>query len=318
MPRRSLIAVLTLAPALAVALPLAAPTAGAFAPAAANADLVTYGTHPLQQLDFYRPADGFPGPRPLILFIHGGAWAGGDKSYATGEAKIRHYTEAGYALASVNYRLLPEASIEDQASDIAAAIAALRDKAQGLGIDPGRVVIMGHSAGAHLGALVATDPQWLRGVGMAPADIAGVVLLDGAAYDVPRQIREAGPLLGIAYQLAFGDDAARQERLSPIHHVESGNASRFLILHITRPDSTAQAEALGEALAASGTPASVEEVAGRGLEGHNLLNGMLGREDSPATVVVDAWLREAVAARRAGRPQANPLFPAATKVDIMA
>lgn len=295
---------------LALALAVAAPVSGAvFAPATASAaqvatqakpakpvgKVLSYGQHPLQQMDFY-PADSrFEGPRPLIVFIHGGAWAGGDKADSTGEAKIRHYTAAGYALASINYRLLPEVDIEDQAADVAAAIAMLRDKSRDMALDKRRIVLMGHSAGAHLAALVATDPRWLDERDMRPDDIAGVVLLDGPAYDVPSQIRDAGPLLGFGFQLAFGSRPARQDLLSPITHVDGANARRFLLLHVERPDAQRQALLLRDKLKKSGTDAQVLGFPGKGMEGHNLLNAMLGRRDSPATVPVDEWLAETFA-----------------------
>ncbi len=183
-------------------------------PVTPTARELSFGSHPLQRLDFYRSA--VPGPRPLILFVHGGAWVGGDKSDSTGSAKIRHYTQAGYQLASVNYRLLPEVDIERQADDVAASLAALLDRARELGIDTRRVVLMGHSAGAHLAALVATDPRYLGRYGLTPGDIGGVVLLDGAAYDVPSQIVDAGPLLGFAYQVAFGSGSPGNCRSRPL------------------------------------------------------------------------------------------------------
>lgn len=296
------IAALTLALGALVAAPLvstmpAKPVAAATATTIPG-EAIDYGSHPLQAMDFYPASKDFSGPRPLIVFVHGGAWAGGDKSDSTGAAKIRHYTGNGYALASVNYRLLPEVDIEDQARDVAAAIARLRDSSKELGIDKQRIVLMGHSAGAHLAALVATDPQWLDRFDMRPDDIAGVVLLDGAAYDVPVQIRDAGPLLGFAYQIAFGSRTARQDQLSPARHADGQNARRFLLLHVERPDAKRQAEVLGEELRREGTDAQVMAFPGRGMEGHNLINAMLGRSDSPATVPVDEWLAVTVGTAR--------------------
>ncbi len=292
------IAALTLALGALVAAPLAtsipARPAAAATATTIPGEVIEYGSHPLQAMDFYPASKDFSGPRPLIVFVHGGAWAGGDKSDSTGAAKIRHYTQNGYALASINYRLLPEVDIEDQARDVAAAIARLRDSSADLGVDKRRIVLMGHSAGAHLAALVATDPQWLDNVDMRPGDIAGVVLLDGAAYDVPVQIRDAGPLLGFAYQIAFGSRPARQDQLSPTYHAGGENARRFLLLHVERADAKRQAEMLGEDLKAEGTDAQVMAFPGRGMEGHNLINAMLGRSDSPATVPVDEWLAATV------------------------
>ncbi|MBX4389967.1 alpha/beta hydrolase fold domain-containing protein, partial [Mycobacterium tuberculosis] len=82
--------------------------------------------------------------------------------------------------------------VEDQAADVAAAFAWLRTNAARLGIDSKRMVLMGHSAGAHLVALVGTDPAYARAAGFALSDIKGVIPLDGAAYNVPAQMAD-GP-----------------------------------------------------------------------------------------------------------------------------
>ena len=95
---------------------------------------------------------------PLVIFVHGGGWKRGDKNNATGQHKARHYVRQGYAFASINYRLVPDATVEQQAADVASAVAYLRGNAQRLGIDAKLIVLMGHSAGAHLVALVGTRP----------------------------------------------------------------------------------------------------------------------------------------------------------------
>ncbi|GGD65477.1 hypothetical protein GCM10010990_13710 [Croceicoccus mobilis] len=277
-------------PAPSVSRPQAAPApAPAPAPAAApTAREIAYGGAQLQRMDFY--ASPVEGVRPLILFVHGGAWVGGDKSDSTGPAKVRHYTQAGYQFASVNYRLLPEVDIEDQAADVAASLAALLDRSAELNIDSRRVILMGHSAGAHLAALVATDPRFLRPYSLEPGDIGGVVLLDGAAYDVPSQIVDAGPLLGFAYRIAFSSDPGRQRLLSPSGHTETLNARSFLLMHVERNESIRQARTLAARLQENGTRATVEGVPGKGMDGHNMINAMLGRSDSPATPIVDDYL----------------------------
>jgi arylformamidase len=63
------------------------------------------------------------------------------------------------------------------------------------GIDRSSVVLMGHSAGAHLSALVGSDPQYLRGAGLDFDDLSGVIPIDGAAYDVPAQMREGAKIM---------------------------------------------------------------------------------------------------------------------------
>jgi acetyl esterase/lipase len=259
---------------------------------AAPANLPTshgYGAAPLQQLDFWRA----PGtvPAPLIVFVHGGGWQRGDKQMDTGAPKIAHWTAQGYAVASINYRLVPAATVEQQAGDVAAATAWLHGRAAQLGIDPSRIVLVGHSAGAHLAALAGTDPRYFAAVGMTLSDVRGVVALDGAAYDVPRQAADAGPLMRHVYAKAFGSEQARQQALSPVLQAAAPNAGAFLLIHIDRDDGRAQAEALGLALRQAGTPAQVVSVTGAGMRGHLDLNATLGQADAPATAVVDTWLR---------------------------
>ncbi len=262
---------------------------GAEAPAAGMVEH-SFGTDPLQKLDFWAAKDKAK-PAPIVIFVHGGGWKRGDKRNATGADKVTHFLEQGYAVASVNYRLVPAAKVEDQAADVASAFAWLRSNATRLNIDPARMVLMGHSAGAHLVALVGTDPRYARAAGFALNDIRGVIPLDGAAYDVPAQIADGGRFMQGTYAEAFGSDPARQRALSPTLHADGPNAPAFLILHIDRDDGKRQSEALGAALRKAGTPAQVTRIEGRGLTGHAEINRKLGQPDYPATPVVDAWLK---------------------------
>lgn len=262
---------------------------GAEAPAPGMAEH-SFGTDPLQKLDFWAAKDKAK-PAPIVIFVHGGGWKRGDKRNATGAAKVTHFLEQGYAVASVNYRLVPAAKVEDQAADVAAAFAWLRGNAGKLNIDPARMVLMGHSAGAHLVALVGTDPRYARAAGFALSDIRGVIPLDGAAYDVAAQIADGGKFMHDTYVQAFGSDPARQKALSPTLHADGPNAPAFLILHVDRDDGKRQSEALGAALRKVGTPAQVTRIEGRGLIGHAEVNRKLGQPDYPATPIVDAWLK---------------------------
>ena len=252
---------------------------------------ISYGSDELQALDFH-PAQMMAGEAaPLVLFVHGGGWSRGDKGNATGRLKAPHYTALGYHFATTNYRLVPEATVEQQAQDVADALAALLIQADTLGIDRKRVALMGHSAGAHLVALVGTDPKYLRQAGLGFEDIAGVIPLDGAAYDVGAQMAYARwPALKRRYEAAFGQDPARQARLSPTVHASGANAPRFLLLHLDREDGKQQAQGLANALHEAGTDASVRAIPGKGLRGHMQINRRLGEPDYAATSVVDEWL----------------------------
>ena len=240
-------------------------------------------------MDFWAPAGAKNAP--LVLYVHGGGWKRGSKDTAMGNALPGHLRDQGYAFASINYRLVPAATVEQQASDVAQALAYLLARADKLGIDRSKVVITGHSAGAHLVALVGTDEQYLRKAGLSFADIDGVMPNDGAAYDVPRQMEQAGRMMADTYKQAFGTDPARQKALSPVFHAAAPNAPGFLLLHVQRKDGVAQAKELGAALKQAGVNVEYGSFPGTGLQGHAEINRKLGEPDYPATPVMDAWLK---------------------------
>lgn len=233
---------------------------------------------------------------PIIVWLHGGGWRRGDKALV-GD-KPRAFNDKGYVWVGVNYRLVPEAPPRDQAGDVARAVRWVRDHADEFGGDPARIFLMGHSAGAHLAALAATDERALPTVGLKPSDLAGVVLLDGAGYDVERQIRESRlPAIREIYLHAFGDDPTAWRESSPTRHVAAGRGiPPFLILHVDRVDSRAQSKALADRLREAGVPATVAAFPSKT---HATINRELGREgDEPTRAVLDF-----LEARRGGKPE---------------
>jgi arylformamidase len=249
-----------------------------------------YGADPLQHFTFWTPTTDTRRPVPLVLFVHGGGWKRGDMENATGRAKVTHYPAEGYAFASVNYRLVPEATVEQQASDVASALKWIIAHAGELGIDPKRIVLMGHSAGAHLVALVGTDPRYLAAMGLDESVLAGVIPIDGAAYDVPKQLAISARIMGSTYDQAFGTDPVRQRALSPAFQAATPNAPAFLLLHVQRKDGIEQSRELAGALRDAGTSVQINDFPGAGLQGHMTINRSLGDPAYPATKIVDDWL----------------------------
>jgi acetyl esterase/lipase len=105
---------------------------------------VSYGPHPRNVLDFWK-ADG-EGPRPLLVYIHGGGWIGGDKKQDT--AKYQPFLDNGISCAAINYRLTGEVPLPAPVHDAARAIQFLRTKAAGWNIDTQHIALTGGSAGA--------------------------------------------------------------------------------------------------------------------------------------------------------------------------
>lgn len=111
--------------------------------------------NPRQMLDVIVPRDQATVKRPLIVFIHGGAWLGGEKE--NGTEIVQHLAKTGnYVTATINYRLSQEAIWPAQIHDCKAAIRFLRGNADKYGIDPDRIGVMGISAGGHLSSMLGT------------------------------------------------------------------------------------------------------------------------------------------------------------------
>ncbi|MEN9315124.1 MAG: hypothetical protein RIS35_1517, partial [Pseudomonadota bacterium] len=204
--------------------------------------------------------------------------------------------EAGWAFASVGYRVLPEAGVEDQARDLAAGLRLLRRDAAWLGYDPDRILLMGHSAGAHLAALLASDDRWL---GDERHAIRGVVLLDGAGYDVSSEFDRRGTLARRLYADAFGNDPQRQRSLSPMYHVDECDPADWLIVYAEdRIDAVEQAGYFGDALRNAGL--RVERVPDPG--NHLEINREFGNPGYRANDAVRAMM---VRIASAGSPACN-------------
>src|SRR5690606_8932574 len=125
-------------------------------------------------------------------------------------------------------------------------------------------------------------------------DIDGIIPLDGAAYDVAKQMEQSRlPLLKRRYDDAFGQDPARQRALSPTHQAAAPNASDWLILHVERDDGRQQAQELARALRRGGSQAEVRELEGRRMRGHMEINRSMGDPDYEGTPLVDRFLARA-------------------------
>jgi arylformamidase len=170
---------------------------------------IAYGTDPQQRLDVYRPAKA--DNAPVILMVHGGGWRRGDKAlWRVVKNKVNHWVGRGYLFVSTNYRMAPAADPVAQAADVARALAFVQAHLSAWGGDPARVVLMGHSSGAHLVALLTADPAISAAAKASPWRAS--VALDSAAMNVVNLMgRQHLPL----YDQVFKNDPAYWRQASP-------------------------------------------------------------------------------------------------------
>lgn len=199
--------------------------------ATVNVD-VPYGLDGAQKYDVYLPANA--ANAAIIVMIHGGAWAGGDKQADNvAEAKAGHFVSKGYIFVSLNYRLLPQSDPLIQAADVARGIANIQTNASKWGGDKSRIVLMGSGAGGHLAALLSSNPSLASDQGASAW--AGAVILETAALNVPALMSTTHNNI---YDAAFGANVEFWEDSSPTHLVDASGVPILVVCSTESAENT--------------------------------------------------------------------------------
>ena len=190
-------------------------------------------TSPKHRLDLFQPASRH---WPVMIFVHGGSWTKGDKALRAGGEDVygnigRFYASHGIGVAVISYRLQPEVSWRQQVSDVADAVAWVKNHVGSCGGDPSRIFLAGHSAGGHLASFVALN----RGVAARHGvpRVAGVICVSGAGLDMSdTETYRLGAGVSF-YAKRFAEAGANpdwQRAASPVTYAGKG-APPFLIMY---------------------------------------------------------------------------------------
>lgn len=172
------------------------------------------GSDPVKhRLDLYLPPGGEK--FPTVVWIHGGAWTMGDRKAYGGLG--RRFAAEGIGLAAISYRLSPAVRHPEHARDAARAFGWVRHRIAGYGGDPDHLFLMGHSAGGHLAALLATDPKYLKEADVPAGALKGVIPMSGV-YLIPALPRDTRGILRFLSD-AFGSDPEVCRDASPVNHL---------------------------------------------------------------------------------------------------
>ena len=179
---------------------------------------LSYGEGERQMVDLYQPQDA-PGEAPVVVYFYGGSWKSGSRrTYRfLGEALARN----GFLVVVPDYRLYPEVRFPTFVADGARALRWVRDHAHAFGGDPDRIILMGHSAGAHIAALLAYDERYLAREAVPASALSGFVGLAGPYAFDPLAYRSTRPIF---------EGLADPDRARPIAFA-SGEAPPALLLH---------------------------------------------------------------------------------------
>lgn len=252
---------------------------------------------PRQKVDIYAPAGAKN--LPVVFWIHGGGWQAGDRTNVVLKPQV--FADKGFVFVSTGYRLLPNVDMVTIFRDVAKSVRWVHDHIAEHGGDPSRMLVMGHSAGAQLAALICTDDRYLKAEGLSLGIIKGCVPVDGDTYDVPAVIWTVEtrlrvhdmPMPKLGHRVKFGNDPAKHRDYSAVTHIAKGKGiPPFLILHVSdHPDTSAQAQRLGAVLKDAGIPT---KVFGAKETNHNKLNDNLGLPDDPATKALFEFVAESL------------------------
>jgi acetyl esterase/lipase len=175
------------------------------------------------RLDVYEPTRAAAAPRPVVLFIHGGSWNSGSKDDFIYKAIGRRLAKNGFVGVVISYRLSPQVRVPQQADDCARALAWTVANIKDYGGDPKRIVLMGHSAGGGLAALLATGSDTLLAKHGLAAPAAHAVLLDDpAGLDMLDYLTKMQYPGDAQYLGAFSKDPAVWRQSSALYHLRAG------------------------------------------------------------------------------------------------
>lgn len=243
----------------------------------------------MQSLDLITSKAAFAEARgvPILVFIHGGTWKAGDKrNFLTQKSPL---ASAGFLLASINYRLSPRWRHPAHVEDTASALAWLHRHGARFGGDPERIVLMGHSAGVHLAALVATDERWLGAHGLPLTILDGVVSLDGASFDLATRGGATAETEAVI-EGVFGPDRDVWADASPARHVAAGKGIPPFLLFYTEGREVGVEESARFEEILRGASIPVERLLAAG-KSHRNIHRDLGKSGDPVTEKVLEFIR---------------------------
>lgn len=185
------------------------------------------GTDPnLLSLDIYH-FNQTEQKKPVVIYVHGGAWSMGDKSYSLNN-KANLFYSMDYLFISINYRLSPATVSNDpnrikfptHNEDVADAVKWIYDNIETYGGDKTKMVLLGHSAGAHLVSLTGTSDMFLPARGIPLTTIKGIASIDTGGYNIVDQVDSGN----VTYINAFGTNPTDLSNASPIKQLFSNKS----------------------------------------------------------------------------------------------
>ncbi len=222
---------------------------------------VSYGSHPLQKMDVYLPANR-TSSTSVIIFIHGGSWSSGKKE--TYWWLGRNLAKKNIVTVVINYPLAPNATYKEMAMASAKAVKWVKDSIANYGGNANRLFLMGHSAGGHLCELINADPQYFTNVGLSKP-IKGVILNDAFGLDMEEYLTKAERDTSYRdFLRTFTTEPKTWQAGSPLFYAKNiTNPHLVFYGSKTYPAIQLQSERIYQTLKTQHTPVTLEVIKGK-------------------------------------------------------
>lgn len=234
------------------------------------------------KLDVYQPDRSgglFAKKKPVVIYIHGGGWVVGDRKRVYNMPSW--LTSKGYIFVALDYRKIPNTTIDGQVRDVTAAVAWARRNIRKYGGDPNRMVLMGHSAGAHLSALVAAQGK--------ANGLRGIIPNDVQAYDLLAYATKRGSI-GSMFGKAFTDEPKNWIKWSPATYArKTRRMPPHLILYSRSQGERRRSISVGYANLIRGLGTKTEIFHGTAYS-HGAIAARLGRQGDAASAAIERFL----------------------------
>lgn len=242
----------------------------------------SYGQQDKENFDVYMPIHTITNA-PIIFMVHGGAWMFGDKkNQSVVENKVDYWVKQhGYILVSINYPMLASTPVSNQITKVAKALGVIQSKCASWGGDKNRVILMGHSAGAHLIAMIASSSSLYSQYGITQPIAA--IFLDSAVMDTPTLMNEKHLRL---YDRAFGNNQDYWQSLSPLHQLTNKRMPLLAVCSTKRDEACPQSKSFLDKAKSFGTQTLLVPEA----MSHKDINLLLGKEPT-YTKIIDDFLK---------------------------
>jgi len=232
----------------------------------------------LNALDIYMPKKG--SKSPVIIWVHGGLWAFGDKSDVGIKPEL--FTSKGYIFISINHRLSPDVKHPGHMQDVAHALVWVYNNIVHYSGDRDKIFLMGYASGAQMSVMITVNEDYMKQAEGSMSMIKGVVSVDGLGFDVAKIIPDNNNKVKDWCLDTFGLTEKEWAEASPVTHIKSGMVVPPIFLAYSGSKTPTESDAVNLARKFKESDITIQ-IKGYPKKNSLSMHREFGRDDDPVT-----------------------------------